>query len=193
MKKFVCILISVLMFFLPVYSEDYNEYSELRDYRGIELPRGSLIPVISLQNFSTLTHDVGSKVEFICSSDMYLNEINIIPKNTKFYGYISKINEPIVGTHAAMRVKIVKAEFTDGFEIPFKAEIYTPNGNMIGGGMTEPANYVKKISRRQGFYKSVGYVPGATRKMGEHIEVSAGADMLIVLDVPIYITHTVTN
>lgn len=184
----------MLCFPLTAYSDYYeDEEVELRDYQGIELPRGSLIPVISLQSFSTLTHDVGSKVEFVCTSDMYLNEVNIIPKNTKFYGYISKKNEPIIGTHASMRVRIVKAEFTDGFEIPFKAEIYTPNSNLIGGGITEPANYVKKISRRQGFYKAVGYVPGATRKMGEHTEIAAGADLLIVLDAPIYITHTVTN
>lgn len=166
---------------------------ELRDYQGVQLPRGMLIPVISLQSFSTLTHDVGSKVEFICTSNMYLNEINIIPKNTKFYGYILKKNEPIVGTNAAMIVKIVKLEFTDGYEIPFKGFLYTPSGNIIGGGMTEPATYIKKISKRQGFSKSVGYVPGPTRKMGEHVGIAAGADLKIVIDAPIYITHTVTN
>ena len=64
---------------------------------------------------------------------------------------------------------------------------------MIGGGITEPASYVKKISKRQGFAKSVGYVPGPTLKMGEHLKFAAGVDMLIVLEKPIYITHTVTN
>ncbi|MBR1753784.1 hypothetical protein IJ732_03025 [bacterium] len=192
MKIIIKLLILIILIISP-NATIADEDTELRDYQGIELPSGSLIPVISLQDFSTLTHDVGSKVEFICSSDLYLNEINIIPKNTKFYGYISKIHEPIVGTHAAMRIKIVKAEFTDGYEIPFKAYIYSPNGNLIGGGMTEPAKYIQKMSKRQGYAKSVGYVPGPTRKMGEHVEIAAGADLLIVLETPVYITHTVTN
>lgn len=193
MKNFIKIFLILIFLLTPCSTYAESEDFELRDYQGIELPKGTLIPVISLQKFSTLTHDVGSKVEFICRSDMYLNEVNIIPQNTKFYGYISKINEPIVGTHAAMRVKIVKIEFTDGYEIPVKAFIYTSNGNMIGGGITEPEKYAQKISRRQGFSVSIGYVPGATRKMGEHVSVAAGTDLFVVLYAPIYITHTVTN
>ena len=197
MKIFAKIFLILTLLITPCFAnpeQSFTEdYPELRDYQGIVLPKGMLIPVISLQSFSTLTHDVGSKVEFICSTNLYLNEINIIPKNTKFYGYISKINEPIVGTHAAMRIKIVKMEYTDGTETPIRAYIYTPNGNKIGGGMTKPAEYVKKLSKRAGFSKSVGYVPGATRQMGEHVGVASGADMQIVLDAPIYITHTVTN
>ena len=192
MRIFIKILLFSLLLIFPSLSFADEDF-ELRDYQGIELPRGTLIPVISLQSFSTLTHDVGSKLEFICTSDLYLNEIDIIPKDTKFYGYISKINEPIIGTHAAMRVKIVKAEFTDGYEIPFKGFIYSPNNNIIGGGITEPASYVKKLSKRQWYAKCVGYVPGPTRKMGEHISIASGADLIIVLDVPIFITHTVTN
>jgi hypothetical protein len=193
MKIFIKLLVLFIICIMPCSTLAEDEDIELRDYQGIELPRGTLIPVISLQSFSTLTHDVGSKLAFICSSDLFLNEINIIPKNTKFYGYISKINEPIIGTHAAIRVKIVKAEFTDGYEIPLKGYIYSPNANLIGGGITEPAEYIQKLSKRQGFAKSVGYVPGATRKMGEHISFASGVNLMIVLDSPIYITHTVTN
>ena len=199
MKKYLLLFLSLILLLCPsstIAEEEYNYEDDigLRWYQGIELPAGTLIPVISLQPFSTLTHDVGSKLEFICSTDLYLNEINIIPKNTKFYGYISKKNEPIVGTHAKLQIKIVKAEFTDGYEIPFRAYIYSPSSdNMIGGGITEPADYIKKISKRQGFAKSVGYVPGATLKMGEHLKFAAGADLLIVLVNPVFITHTVTN
>lgn len=180
------------MFLCPMSANCDYDYA-LRDYQGIELPAGSFIPVISLQSFSTLTHDVGSKVEFLCTSDMYLNEINIIPKNTKFYGYIAKKNEPIVGTNAAMVIKIVKAEFVDGYQIPVKGFIYSPRGNVLGGTLTAPATYEKKISKSQGFSLRVGYVPGATRKQGEHLSIASGADLLIVLAAPIYVTHTVTD
>ena len=39
----------------------------------------------------------------------------------------------------------------------------------------------------------VQYVPGDKRRMGEHLTISAGANMTIVLVAPIYITHTVIN
>ena len=57
--------------------------------------------------------------------------------------------------------------------------------------MTEPADYIQKISKRQGFAKSVGYVPGATRKMGEHVTISSGANLIVVLTAPIHLTHSV--
>ena len=35
-------------------------------------------------------------------------ETNIIPRESEFYGYIEKINEPVVGTNGAMKIKITK-------------------------------------------------------------------------------------
>ena len=38
-----------------------------------------------------------------------------------------------------------------------------------------------------------GYVPGPTRKMGEHKVITSGADLMIILVSPLYVTHTVNN
>lgn len=167
--------------------------NELRDYDGIELPKGTFIPVISAQEISTSYCDVGSKVKFISTTDLYLYDTNIIPKDTEFFGYIEKINEPVIGTNASMMIKITKLRFIDGFELPVRGYIYTANSNLIGGELTDPATYDKKMSFRQGFYPMVGSVPGATRKMGEHKVIASGADLMILLVSPIFITHTVTN
>ncbi len=92
-----------------------------------------------------------------------------------------------------MIIKINKLKFIDGFEIPMKGYIYTNNSNLIAGELTPPATYDKKASYRQGFETMTGYAPGATRQMGEHTIISSGAELMIMLTGPLYITHTVTN
>lgn len=191
MKRMFLILFVFILVVLgsSVSAEDFD----MRGYNGIELARGTFVPVISLQEISTQYMDIGSRVKFIATTDLYLHETNILPQNTEFFGYIEKINEPVVGTNASMIIKISRLKLPDGYELPMKGYIYTTNNNLIGGEMTEPASYVKRAAYRQGFYPMTGYVPGPTRKMGEHKVVASGADLIIILAGPLYVTHTVTN
>lgn len=170
---------------------------QLRDYDEFDIPAGTHIPVISLQEFSTAYCEEGDEVSFKVTSDIYLYNKNVIPMGTKLVGYIDKKNEPIIGTHAAMRVFVNKMYLTDGYEVPIKAYLYTANNNLIGGGLTEPADYIKKphYARRYMFraMSVTQYVPGKQRRMGEHVSISSGADLIIVLVAPIHLTHTVIN
>lgn len=186
-------LIILALFFASNLLAFSDENLALRNYGEIELAKGTFIPVISAQEISTFNGDIGTKVKFISTTDLYLYETNVIPINSEFSGYIEQIHEPVIGTNASMIIKITKLILPDGFEISMKGYIYTPGGNLIGGEMTEPASYDKKPSYRQGFKDLVGFVPGATRKMGEHRTIAPGANLLIVLTGPMFITHTVTN
>lgn len=177
-----------------------NPQLEMRDYDGIELPAGTFIPAISAQEISTQYCPEGYKVKFIATNDLFLYDTKIIPKNTELYGYIEKINEPIVGTNASMKIKITKIVFQDGFEIPIRGYVHTSNNNLIGGELTQPAEFVKMPhyqSRFQGWYNVKGATlqirPGRTRKMGEHTRIAAGVDLIIILTAPAWITHTLTN
>lgn len=185
----------VFVFYFCVFNSAQSYIS--RDYDGIEVPAGSFIPVISLQDFSTAYCDNTNMLKFVCNNDLYEFETNIIPKGTMFYGFIEKKNEPVIGTHASMVIRITKMVYADGFVIPITGYIYTKNGNLIGGDMTDPEVYDKiphyheKIARH--FVGVLRYVPGETRKMGEHVTVAAGASLLIVLVKPAFITHTITE
>ena len=184
----------LLLLFINVgYASEVN----LRDYDEFDIPAGTHIPVISLQEFSTAYCEEGDDVSFETTSDIYLYNKNVIPQGTKLTGYIDKKNEPIIGTHAAMRVFVNKMYLTDGSVVPIKSYLYTSNNNLIGGGLTEPANYIKipHYSRWVMFrtHSVTRYVPGKQRKMGEHVTVSSGADLIIVLVEPIHMTHTVIN
>lgn len=178
-----------------------NIHLPIRDYDGIELSAGTFIPVMNAQDISTQYCPQGYKVKFIGTDDLFLDETNVIPKGTEFYGYIEKINEPIVGTHSSMKIKVTKLVLADGFEIPMKAYVYNSNDNLIGGGLTEPTGYVGVPHYQKRFQGSFWIARGPTlqlrpngvRKMGEHTRINAGEEFLIILTAPIYITHTLTN
>ena len=191
MKIFISILLALTLS-SAVYAEPV-----LRDYDEFDVPAGTHVQAISLQEFSTAYCEEGDKVYFEATSDIYLYNKNVIPTGTKFAGYIDKKNEPIVGTHAAMKVFVNKMYLPDGYEIPIKAFIYTANNNVIGGGLTPPAEYIRVPHyQRWAMFRAMGTlqcVPGATRKMGEHVTIASGADLIIVLVEPIHLTHTVIN
>lgn len=194
MKKFLLILsiLLIAVFFVPkIQAEPYLA----RDYDGIEVPKGTFIPVLALQDFSTAYSDNTNELKFVCYNDVYEFETVIIPKGTIFYGFIEKKNEPIIGTHASMIVRITKLVYEDGFTIPMTGYIYTPQGNLIGGEMTLPEHWDKMPHYHKGIARHfVGvqqYVPGKSRRMGEHVTVTSGANLLIVLTQPLYITHTI--
>lgn len=178
-----------------------NIQLEMRNYDEIILPEGTFIPVINTQEISTETCPVGYKVKFIATNDLFMYETNIIPRNTEFYGYIEKINEPVIGTNASMKVKITKIVMKDGFEIPIRGYLYTSNGNLIGGELTPPAEWVK-VPHYQSKFQGISWNhrgatlqlrPGGKRCMGQHTKISAGEQQIIILTAPASITHTLTD
>lgn len=193
MKKILLIIFIVILgLFQSVSAEP-----DLRDYNGVELPSGTFIPVISMQEFSTLASDEKTPLHFISTNDIYLFESNVIPKGTMFFGSIEKKNEPIVGTNASMVVRITKLRFEDGYENPILAYIYTSNGCLIGGEMTAPEKYDTTPHYHKGIARHylgvLQWTPGPTRKMGEHVTIASGAQLLLVLKGPAYITHTLSD
>ena len=202
MKKVLSTLFIICGFALSAQATELdNVQLPMRDYDSIELVTGTFIPVMNTQDISTEYCPEGYKVKFVVSNDMFLHETNIIPKGSELYGYIEDIHEPVVGTHASMKIKITKLVLADTFEIPIKGYIYTSNNNMIGGGLTEPAEYIKMPHWQQRFQgrfwtrrsATLQIRPGATRKMGEHTRVNAGEEGIVILTAPAWITHTLTN
>ena len=194
MKKFLLILALIIMPYCAHTAELPNVQINLRDYHGIIIPEGTFVPVMNTQEISTQSCDEGYKVKFICTNDMFLHDTNIIPKDTEFYGYIEKINAPVIGTNAAMKIKITKMVYTDGYEVPVRGYLYTSNDNLFGGGISEPAKYVRIAQRQQKVKKTTLQArPSYERKMGTHTTIAPGSNELIILTSPVWITHTLTN
>jgi len=188
-------LLTLIFLIVPVFVQASEV--NLREYDEFDIPQGTHIPVISAQEFSTAYCEEGDEVAFITTSDIFLFNKNVIPKGTKLVGYIEEKHEPIIGTNASMKVFVNKMYLTDGYEIPIKGYIYTANNNLIGGELTPPAKYIKVPHYQRWVmfraYSVTQYVPGAQRRMGEHVTISSGADMMVVLALPIHMSHTVIN
>ena len=96
-----------------------------------------------------------------------------------------------------MRIFVNKMYLPDGYEIPIKSYIYSANNNTLGGELTPPEKYIKiPHYQRWTMFRAMGvlqYVPGGERKMGEHITVSSGANLMVVLVAPIHMSHTLIN
>ena len=169
----------------------------LRDYDEWQVPSGYHIPVISLQEFSTAITEEGELLKFITSNDIFMFDKKIIPQGSKITGFIEKKNEPIRGTNASMKIFLNKLYLPNGEEVPIKAYIYTPNDCKIGGELTQPETYNKMPHyQRWAMFRAMGtvqYVPGDKRKMGEHVTVSSGANLTLVLIAPINMTHSLIN
>ncbi len=194
MKKLL-VLLAILLLAPAVQAEDLPDIQlDIRDYHGIVIPEGTFIPVMNTQEISTQTCSEGYKVKFIATNDLYLHDSNIVPKDTEFYGYIEKINAPVVGTNAAMKIRISKMVYSDGYEIPVRGYLYTSNNNVFGGGISQPVKY-RSMAQRQLKVKrtTLQLLPSYERAMGEHTVIPAGANEIIVLTSPAWITHTVTN
>ena len=203
MKRLLLILLIGMLSFYngSIAAEEENEPAiedvqlELRSFDVVEVPAGTFIPVVSAQEISTQYCPVGYKVRFTSTNDLFMHEANILPENSEFYGYVEQIHEPVVGTHASMIIKIVKVVLPDGFEMPLKGYIYTPNNNLIGGGISEPASWVKMPHYQSRFKNGITLQirPGRDRKMGEHNTITSGENRIIILSDSAWITHTLTN
>lgn len=189
----------------PVQPEVNNELPEikveLRDQASVEIPAGIVVPVINMQEISTENCPVGYKVKFVATNDLYIGDIKVIPEDTAFYGYIEKINDPIVGTNASMKIKVTKFVFPDNYEQNIKAYVYTSNGNLIGGELTPPSEWVR-MPHYQDTYQGISWIhrgatlqmrPGGKRSMGIHTNLPVGERHLIIFTAPANITHTISE
>ena len=195
MKKILLILVLLLISPIARGAENLpNVQLPLRDYHGIVIPTGTFVPVMNAQEISTQNCQEGYKVTFICTNDLFMHDTIVVPKDTIFYGYIEKINDPVIGTNAAMKIRISKMSYVDGYEVPIKGYLYNANNNVFGGGISEPVKYRKVAQRQLRIRRStLQLMPSYERKMGTHTTIQAGSNEIIMLTAPAWITHTLTN
>lgn len=168
-----------------------NVQLDMRGYDTVEIPAGTFIPVMNTQEISTQYCPEGYKVGFLVTTDMFMYDNNIIPKDTEIYGYVENIHAPVIGTNASMKIRVAKMVLPDNTEIPIKGYIYNANNNVFGGGISEPVSY-RKVAQRQirVHYTTLQVKPVYERKMGTHTVIQTGANLIVVLTAPAEIIHT---
>ncbi len=168
---FILILIFVS---LEIKAEEITQEQTLR--------AGTFIKVINLAEFSTLTSDIDDEVIFLNTQDMYLYETNIIPENTKIYGEVEDVLEPVEGRDGAIKIKITKMITPDKKVYKIKGHIYSDNGNYLGGKETLPVYYRKVPHYTQRLRPMLKAVPLNVPEMGKHTVIKPGAELFVIIE-----------
>lgn len=143
---------------------------------------GTFLKVMNLAEFSTLVADEDDELVFLNTQDMYLYETNIIPENTKIYGTVEDILEPVAGRDGAIKIAIYKMITPDRKVYRVKGHIYSSNDNYLGGKQTEPIYYRKVPYYNDRMRPMLKVAPLDVLEMGKHTVVLPGAELFVILE-----------
>lgn len=153
-----------------------------KSYR-VTLEQGFFSKGILQYQISTAISNPGDTVEFISPLDLQLNEVDIFPKNTKFFGSVVSVQKPIQGKNGLIFIVIDRIVFPDGTEVPVVAHLDTKNHNgIIGGELTQRVGFRKVPHYVERLNDYSQFVPTGPRQMGVDTILKPGEEWVIVLD-----------
>lgn len=179
MKRIVLTIILAAVFVL--------NFSNLVSGADLCLKEGSFVLVYAIKKYSTDMLQEGDPVYFIAPSDVWLDETNIVPKNSVFSGYVSMLRMPVTGVNAALSIKITNITTPDGVTKEFDGRLTNGKNDVIGGELTPPASYNKMTHLYQSRLHWSGttqWVPSGEYEFGQHRGVVPGQNLFIVVDTP---------
>ena len=150
------------------------------------ISKGVMLQAYPAKTISTAALNEGDIVYFINPTDLWMEEVKVLPKNTYFRGYIEMLKMPIKGINAAIVIKITEGILPDGTIKKIKGTIVQNGKTQLGGDLTPPASYNKTVHPREGMYgKRAGvlqYVPSGEYEMGRHLTIPTSDIVYIMLD-----------
>lgn len=183
MKKIVLSITFVSVLILSLYTKGYC--------RSAVLDKGTFILVNTRKILSTETLQEGDRVYFISPADVWVDETNIVPKNSIFTGYVSMLKMPVKGVNGALKFKITHITLPNGETKEFNGKITDGNSDMIGGELAPPASYNKMTHLYQSRWHWSGttqWVPSGEYEYGRHRGIKPGQNLFIELESP-YISN----
>lgn len=154
---------------------------KLRDYKPINLAKGTFLKVVSKRELSTKLLREGDEILMISPCDVYLEESNIIPEGSLFTGYVAEIREPVQGTNAAMKIIMTKITLPDGMQYKIQGYITHSEKDYLGGEMTAPMYYDRVPHYTTHFKGVTQWAPTQVYFWGEHTVIKPGEELFLVL------------
>ncbi len=172
------VLVLILIFFMSVTSKIYADENET----SVQIRQGTFLKVLVTEEFSSLSADIGDEICFLNLQDMYIYETNVVPANTKIYGEIEDVLEPVEGRDGAIKVLITKMITPDKKVYKIKGHIYSENDNYLGGKMTSSTYYRKVPHYSSSMRPFLQAAPLNVLEMGKHTVVKPGAELFVILE-----------
>ena len=177
MYKKLLILSILFIFSLFNFAQAQEETANVAKMRS-----GTFLKVLNLTEISSLMADAEDEVVFLNINDMYVYETNIIPANTKVFGEIEEVLEPVAGRDGAIKISIHKMITPDKKVYKVKGHIYTENDNYIGGKPTQPIYYKRVAHYNYGLKPMLKAAPLNVFEMGQHTVILPGAELFLILE-----------
>ena len=182
MKRFFTILLTII---IPVFAIQSISFAEtnLRNYKSIQLAKGSFLKAISQREISTSTAKAGDVEYFINPADVFVGTSNVIPKNSVYLGEVEEVMEAVEGINASMKIRIYKVITPDRNEFAINANVFKNGSTTIGGDLAEVAYYTK-MPHYPGDWKKVALqlVPTTIRSMGQPTVIRAGEEVTFIIN-----------
>ncbi len=182
MNKIVKSFIFIVFFMFSVNILMAEEIESAQKIRA-----GAFAKVMAMEEFNTLSSDIGDPVKFLNTEDMFVYETNAIPKNTIFYGEIEDVREPVRGRDGALKVFLYKMETPDKKIYNLNAHLYNENDNYIGGATTSHIYYRKVPHYNTRLKPFLHAAPLTVLEMGRHYAVKPGEEFFVIFDKDIYL------
>ena len=185
-KILILILILILNAAVNIQSSLNAAFSAAVFENGTKISKGVMLQAYPMKTISTAALNEGDIVYFINPTDLWAYEVNVLPENSYFRGYIEMLKMPIKGINAAIVIKITEGILPDGTIKKIKGTIVQNGKTQLGGDLTPPASYNKTVHPREGMYwKRAGvlqYVPSGEYEMGRHLTIPTSDIVYIMLD-----------
>lgn len=151
------------------------------------LNAGTFILVDTKKILSTESLQEGDRVHFIAPADVWVDEVNIIPKNSIFTGYVSMLKMPIKGINGALKFKITHITLPTGETREIDGKITDGINDMFGGELAPPASYNQMTHLYQSRWHWSGttqWVPSGEYEYGRHRGIKPGQKLFLELESP---------
>lgn len=180
MKFFQKILTLIIIFSTFIFANTVKAEDE--EVVGAKVRAGTFLKVLNLSEISTLLHDIDDEIVFINSTDMFVYETLAIPENSKIYGFVEDVLEPVQGRDGAIKILIYKIITPDRKVYRVKGHIYSENDNYIGGAQTQSIYYQKMPYYIQGLKPMLKATPLNIFEMGKHTVHNPGSEFFVILE-----------
>ena len=160
-----------------------QRHDELQHYT---LQAGTVFLATNQTPLSTKYNQVGDAVEVRLMKDIWIDNQEVLTQETKFYGSITTLEQPLHGRDGIISIRFHEAELPNGERMPIVAKLVTPNKKgTLGGEVTEPTQY--KLVRYEvwglGMYNRAWKT--GELAMGKHTEAKAGEIFRVALETPL--------
>lgn len=185
MRRFFLLTIVLFICVLCVNSLALKAESDtnLRNYKPINIAKGSFLKAINQRDISTSTVKAGDVQYFINPADVYIGTSNVIPKNSVYLGEVEEVLEAVEGINASMKIRVYKVITPSRDEYALDAYVYWQGSTKIGGDLT-PVAYYTKMPHYPGDWKkgALQLVPTTIREKGKPTVLRAGDEITFIIN-----------